>query len=167
VASILEKSWDDSKFNMWRAIFSAIFLDQNVTAEELAWVRSRMESLPFSSDQKQTIEKDINSNPDMHHLFSVIEDKRDRAFVLSQLRVIAHLDGHFSEVEKSAFKKIESLVLKELDLGNLENEISEMEKSSYHEDEVYKVENKDSIFEHMINSFLKFVNPGEHKDPKG
>jgi hypothetical protein len=53
-----------------------------------------------------------------------------------------------------------------LNLKEFEKQAVDAGIQRYHEDEVYKTYNSNSIFEKTFNNFLKFINPGDYKFPK-
>ena len=55
--------------------------------------------------------------------------------------------------------------MKKIDITNLNNLIAEDERASYHEDEVYKVDNKHSFVEKLFKGLQKTLNPGDYKYP--
>lgn len=156
---------NDSKFNMWRACVATILIDGRINPEEDLWLKDHLENLPFSEDQKKRIENDIEDGVKFSDVVSKITDKKDRAFLVHQIRVISHLDHDFSDEEKQLLKTFEKHVLSGLNLPEIEAQIAQMEKDSYHEDEVYKTDNPSSVFESTTKAFLKFVNKGDYKLP--
>lgn len=155
----------ESKFNMWRSCVAAVHLDNLVTGEERKWVEEKIRKLPLSNDQRLILIADLETKVDFEEAFKKITDKKDLAFLLNTLRVIAYLDKDFSDVEKTSFKKLEAIVLKGINLEAITAEVEAMELQSYHEAEVYKNNNRASIFERVYHSFMKFINPGEYKFP--
>jgi len=61
---------------------------------------------------------------------------------------------------------LENKILSNINLASIEKEIRVMEKHSYHEDEVYKINNQSSLFELIYKEFMRFIHPGEYKFPK-
>lgn len=158
--------FNESKFNMWRACIAAIWADGKVAEEEKNWAQKKIDSLPFTDEQKAILTNELAKQADFGSIVANISDKRDRAFLAHQIRVISHLDDHFSDEEKGLLNGWREIVLAGVDLGELEAVIAADEKASYHEDEVYKIVNKNSIFERAIQSARKVLNPGDYKFPK-
>lgn len=157
--------FNDSKFHMWRGCVAAVWADGVVSSEEREWVLKKIEGLPFTPEQKETLLKDLEGRGDFAEIVSKITDKKDRAFLAHQIRVIGNLDKNYSEEEKKLFSAWHDSVMKGVDLSELEKIVAEDEKLSYHEDEVYKAHNKTSIFERTFRSVQKFLNPGDYKFP--
>ena len=158
--------YNESKFNMWRACIGVIWIDGIVGSEEEKWILDKISNLKFTDEQKQTLLSDLENNINFEEVLSKITDKKDRAFLAHQIRVISHLDNDFSSEEKELLENWNRLVLNGVDLKELEGVISILERESYSEDEIYKVGNKHSLFENVHKSFQKFVNPGDYKFPK-
>ena len=53
-----------------------------------------------------------------------------------------------------------------LDISAIENQISEMENESYHEDNVYKQTDEHSLLEKMYRGTQKYCNQGNYKKPE-
>lgn len=158
--------FNDSKFCMWRACIGIVWLDGKVTSEESQWVLDKVSNLAFTQEQRSILQKDLEQNLDMKSVLSGITDKKDRAFLSHQIRVISHLDHDFSTIEKETLKKWNDLVLKGIDFDELNEEVEQIEKSYFSENHVYKNYNKNSIFEAAVNHFKKITNKGDYKYPK-
>lgn len=158
--------FNESKFNMWRACVGVIWIDGEVSSEEKEWILDKINSLPFTEDQKKTLLEDVSNNVDFMSIIPKITDKKDRAFLAHQIRVIGHLDNDFSGEEKIILESWNKKVLDGVNLDELNSLIEKMELDSYHEDNVFENVNKASIFESSINKFLKVVNPGDYVMPK-
>ena len=156
----------ESKFNMWRACVSIVHLDSVVTSEERKWVEEKILKLPLTIDQAAILKADLAKPLNFEEAFKKVTDKSDLAFVLNTLRVVGHLDKNFSTTEKESFNKLEKIILANLDLKAMAAEVEAIELASYHEDEVYKNNNRESIFELLFHTFMKFLNPGDYKFPK-
>lgn len=143
---------NDSKFNMWRGCMATIHADGSVSKEEKAWAEEKIESLPFSDEQRKIIHEDLSHGLDINTIIPAITHKPDLAFLLHLIRTIGNLDGCFNENEKSVFNTLEKKIMSNLDLGAFEKEIQLMEDNS----NLPKKEenfNKRSIFENTINNF--------------
>lgn len=158
--------FNESKFNMWRACIGAIWIDGELDVTEEKWISEKINNLPFTEEQRETLRSDLKGNIDFDQVLANITDKKDRAFLAHQMRVIGHLDQDFSQHEKDLYESWNKLVLKGVDLEALEKIIEEDEKASYHEDEVYKVNNRHSIFERVHRSVQRALNPGDYKFPE-
>ena len=165
-ANILKQSLTPSKFNMWRASFAVVYLDQKVAPEEQKWIDSKLKLIPFDKEQRKILDADLKGTFNFDDIVAGITDKKDLAFLLYQIRVISNLDLDFSAQEKKAYGKVEKQIMSGLDMAKLEEQAETMEKESYNESEVYKVHNKASLLEAVHMKFLKFLNPGDYKFPK-
>lgn len=157
---------DSSKFHLWRACFLFCRIDGVVNAAEKKWMSEKIMTLPFTPDQKKILLDDERSSPNIDLLVPEITKPSDRAFLIDQMRVLAKIDGSVSEEEKAKIESFRQKVLAKVDLNKLEKTIAEDEKASYHEDEVYKVDNESSWFERLHRYVQKTANPGDYKIPK-
>lgn len=157
---------EDSKFNLWRACFSFCFVDGFLSPDEKKWIDEKIKALPFSDNQKTLLMKDLIAPPAIEDLLPLISKPSDRGFLVNQIRMIAHIDHHLTSDEKSKIELVRSKILGEIDLQRLEQIIAEDEKASYHENEIYKVDNKHSYIEQVVKKLLKIANPGDYKFPK-
>lgn len=158
--------YNDSKFHMWRACIGCIWIDGRVDLDERMWIEEKIKNLDFTNEQKEILKNDLESNVNMEEVLEKITDQKDRAFLAHQIRVIGNLDSNFSSDEKKLLEKWNKKVLEKVNLDYYNKLIEEDEKASYHEDEVYKVHNKHSIFEAIHREIQRFLNPGDYKFPE-
>lgn len=156
---------ESSKFNLWRACIAFTSIDREVASEEEAWIKTKLDTLKFTPEQLTVIEKDLKNPPQLESLLAAITRPSDRAFLIDQMRQLSRLDGTLSPVERDKIEKLKTIVLSKVNLTSLEQEIALDEKASYHEDEVYKVDNPGSLFETLIRHLQKKANPGDYKFP--
>ncbi len=159
-------TYNESKFHMWRACIGVVWVDGDLDANEENWVLEKIKNLNFTDEQREILKQDLKGSIDFPKIVSKITDKKDRAFLVHEIRVIGHLDDDYSSHEQELLNSWREFVLKGVDLVELEKIIAEDEKASYHEDEVYKVHNKHSRFERIYRAAQKIMNPGDYKFPK-
>ena len=157
---------DLSKFNLWRACFSFCHVDAKLAAEEKKWLMEKSHLLKFTPEQKETLMGDLKNPPVIKMILPLITKPSDRAFLIDQMRFIAHIDGNLSPEEKAKITEIKNIVLSKINLTALEQQIAADEMASYHEDEVYKVDNDASFFERLHRYAQKIRNPGDYKLPE-
>mgnify|MGYP000070699345 CR=1 FL=1 len=155
----------ESKFNMWRASFSVVWIDGVLSDQEVDWINKKLSSLSFNQQQREIIQKDLEAQTPFNEIVPLVTHKPDRAFLAHQMRVISHLDG-LDEIEKKAISNWKDAILKNIDLKKLEDEIAKDEMASYHEDEVFRVYNKSSVLERVHKAVAKIMNAGDYKLPK-
>ena len=109
---------------------------------------------------------DLRSPPDFTSLLPLITKPADRSFLINHMRVLAKIDDNLSIEEKAKIEEVKTAVLSQLNFKELNQRIADDEKASYHEDEVYKVDNKHSYAEAVIKNLQKALNPGDYKKPK-
>ncbi len=157
---------DDSKFNLWRATFSFCFVDGFLSKEEQSHIEEKLRILKFDEGQKSILMKDLRSPPDFNSLLPLITKPADRSFLINHIRVLAKIDDKLSMEEKAKIEEVKVAVISKLNMPELNQIIADDEKASYHEDEVYKVDNKHSYIEAVVKSLQKALNPGDYKLPK-
>lgn len=112
--------YDESKFNVWRACIGVIWSDGKVDPQERSWIEDRIEKLLFTPEQKQTLKSDLETNIDFKAVVDKISRPADRAFLVHQIRVISHMDGHQSPEEQKLLKTWSDYVLNKVDASALE-----------------------------------------------
>jgi hypothetical protein len=163
---------NNQKFLLWKLAINVIHVDGRVAPEEKEWFHQKIKHLAnnkilnFSEDQMNQLEGILevpssNILNDFHNLTS----PADAAQLLHFIRLIGHVDGHYAVTEKDIFKTVEAEILKNIDLKAVTEKVNLMEKESYHEKEVYKLDNPGSFFEHAFKTLLKLINPGDYRDP--
>lgn len=156
---------DSSKFNVWRACFAFCQIDKELAQEERKWIEEKSNTLNFTNEQRTILLGDLNSPPEIHSILPLITKPSDRAFLVDQMRFLSRIDGTFSPEEKKKIEEIRSIVLSKVNLAAAEAQVAADELASYHEDEVYKVNNKHSFFERLHRFAHKTINPGDYKLP--
>lgn len=161
------------KFKLWRLALSTIHLDGKVTPEEEAWFDKTVNQLSansvldFSDEQVQEL-KNVLKKP----VNSFIEEARnlknpaDCSMLLHYLNMASQLDSDYSDEEKKHYHELQKACLEGVEVNDIQKRVQQMEKASYHEDEVYRVQNSSSIFEAAFKTILKVFNSGEYKSPK-
>ena len=163
---------NSEKFKLWKLALSAIHIDGKVTKEEEKWFHEKISVLAenkilnFTPEQIDQLQEVMHS-PGLNFLedFRSLSNPADCSFLVHLLRIISHLDKDFSEEEKSLYQDLEKACLEKVNLNEVEEKIKVMEKESYHEDEVYKVDNPKSLFESFFMKILRSINPGDYKFP--
>ena len=152
----------ESKFNMWRACVAIIHADGKVDPAEQKWFNERIDFGGFSEEQRSALKEDMQTGVSFSDVIGKVTEKKDRAFLLSQVRVISNLDHDFSDVEKNIYHDLEKDVLADVDVDHMEEVIADMEQQSFKEDENYKNHNKNSWMEWMFNSFTSWYPDEDH-----
>jgi hypothetical protein len=148
------KNMDDSAFNMWRAAIAVTQADGKITESEQKWIDQKLANLPFSQEQRDIIHSDIHNGINFEEAYSKITNAKNRAFLIHLIRTLGHIDQDFSSEEKEIYKRTQDKVLKNINLNEHQETISEMENQSY---KTYKRTNPDSIFEHIFIQLEKIL----------
>lgn len=146
--------YNESKFNMWRACFAALWADGKLSAEEKEWALKKINALRFTDEQRQVLLSELESEADFSSIVENITNKNDRAFLAHQIRVISHLDGDFSPEEKRLLNEWKSVVMQGVDQAKVQ-ELLELDRE---EEELKSAElsNKSSLFEKAFRTAQKF-----------
>ena len=114
---------NDSQFYMWRAIFALAHADDVVSDEELRFMAETLEDLPFSVEQKATLEQDAKEEQSVEVMFKKISDPVDQAGFFKFASKIAHIDGDFGEEEQEVMLRLKRLHLEDVDIDALVGKI--------------------------------------------
>ena len=142
--------YNESKFNMWRACISTIWIDGEVSLEEKSWIEGKINNLKFTDEQKQTLISDFKNKTSIKDIVANISDRKDRAFLLHQIRVISHLDNDYSVKEQELFSNWEKIVKEGLDLESALKEVDTI-------NEKFDKNHKDTFFEATIKQIDKLI----------
>ena len=133
------KEIDESKFNLWRAVVSLSHVDGSVLEEESAWIRGMLIRLPFTDEQREVLEHEIDNEADIHGLIEKITDRKDKATLLHFANTLFKVDGHFDCKEKGVFKKIEGEILQNSEVATAVKTFKDMARDgSLDEDNIPK-----------------------------
>jgi hypothetical protein len=130
-------------------------VDKVLAEKERDWIESKSELLSFTPEQKAQLLSDLVNPPNLIELLTHITRPSDRAFLVDQMRVLAHMDGMMDQEEKKKIDEIRSLVLSKIDLPSVEKEIVALEKA--HQNDSFKVYNKASYLESLHKKILKTI----------
>jgi hypothetical protein len=142
--------YNESKFNMWRACISTIWIDGEVSPEEKSWIENKINTLKFTEEQKIVLSSDFKDKTPIKDIVHNISDRKDRAFLLHQIRVISNLDNDYSETEQQLFTQWEKIVKDGLDLESALKELNIINVS-------FDKGHKDTFFEATIKQIDKLI----------
>jgi tellurite resistance protein len=148
------KVYNESKFNMWRACFAALWADGKLTSEEREWALKKINTLRFTDEQKQALLEELETQADFLSIVEKVTNKSDRAFLAHQIRVISHLDGHFSPEEKELLENWRSVVMQGVEDSKIK-ELLALDALD-EEERADEVANKSSLFERAFRTAQKF-----------
>jgi hypothetical protein len=157
---------DKNKFNLWRASFSFCFVDGFLSSEEKSWIETKMNDLPLTPAQKSMLMNDLLNPPNISALLPQITNPVDRGFLVNNIRMLAKIDQDLNASEKAKIEQVTKEILAKIDLVQLNQVIQDDEHASYHEDEVYKIDNKHSYTEAILKRLSRFINRGDYKYPE-
>ncbi|NCT41111.1 MAG: TerB family tellurite resistance protein [Alphaproteobacteria bacterium] len=109
----------DSQFYMWRTIFALAHADDIVTTEELRFMAEALEDIPFSDEQKETLQRDAKEEQSVEEMFKKITDPVDQAGFFKFASKIAHIDGDYGEEEQEVMLRLARIHLESVDIDEL------------------------------------------------
>lgn len=125
---------DESRFNMWRALFAMAHADHVVSAEEKAFLYRILAEEPFTPRQRTILEDDMEHAQNISDLFSRITEADDRSEFFYYARALVWCDGNFDEQEQRILMILRKTHFNETDLealrGDLDLSVDEDEKES-------------------------------------
>ncbi|MBT3236200.1 MAG: hypothetical protein HN353_09650 [Bdellovibrionales bacterium] len=160
------------KFKLWRLALATIHVDGKVTAEEEEWFNTSISKLEinkilnFSTQQIEDLRESLHTLANKFiEEFRSIKKPSDRSILLHIIKIACYTDDEFSPEERELYRELEIACHENIDIEAVKRQTYAMEIESYHEDEVYKVNNPNSVFERVFMSILKLLNPGDYKFP--
>lgn len=97
---------DQKTFGLWRAVFALSHADGVVSVEEKGYIEGMMEVFKFSSKQRQIIEDDLSSQPNIEELFAALDTAECKRQFFIMAKNIVWCDGEFHEQEKRVLDNI-------------------------------------------------------------
>lgn len=113
------KEIDDSKFNMWRAIVALVHADGKQHPDEDQFLSETFSKLPFTTQQRQTLEQDLKSSKDVEKFYDKISLPADRSYFIYFARLLFWSDGDFHRQEEAIFSRLHSKTMSKVDLENV------------------------------------------------
>jgi uncharacterized membrane protein YebE (DUF533 family) len=104
-----ENTINDSRFNMWRAVFAMAHVDGFLAIEEQGMLYNYIEQNPFSEEQKDALREDVATPQDVVERFEGIEEQDDRVLFFELARAIVWCDGNFDEQEQQILDKLKEI----------------------------------------------------------
>lgn len=108
-----------SEFFMWRTLFAITHADGLVSNEEVRYMAEALEDVPFSDEQRKTLNEDIKTPKDPAEMFSGISDVRDQARFFQIARDVVHIDGEYGTAEQDLMLKLKRLHVQNADIDKL------------------------------------------------
>ena len=116
----------DSQVTMWETVVALIHADGKVHKEEDLFLKDRFEKLDITPEQKQTLQRHIETPGNPRELFKKITAPRDRAQLIYFARLLFFSDGEFCDQEKLVLDHLESEVMGKADITAAMHEIDKV-----------------------------------------
>lgn len=145
---------DEEMFHLWRAVFSLVHADKEVSPEELQYVEAMVDVFRFSSKQKKTIKEDMKKPRDVVRLFRKIKGKAHRRQFFILARTILWCDGFLHDLESKAIQRIVKDIGQEAD--NYANELRWIERKPILESHLTPEEAEERMMQDVVAKMLSF-----------
>ncbi|MCD8496607.1 MAG: TerB family tellurite resistance protein [Alphaproteobacteria bacterium] len=99
---------DGEMFALWRAVFSLVHADNEVTEEERGYIDGMMHVFRFSDEQKAVVARDVEDAPDTISLFNAMRSERHQKQFFVMARTVLWCDGEFQEEEQAVVERLRS-----------------------------------------------------------
>jgi len=119
------KSFSESRFNMWRCVAGLAHADEQVTEEERVFILSKIKKMSIEEDKKDVLRKDLESGNDINALFSSITEPASRTELIYFSRLLFWSDGEFALQEEKILEKIREDVLGKIDLEKIMHDVDD------------------------------------------
>ncbi len=121
----MNKTVNESRFYMWRAIFAMAHADGIVTAEESDFLNEYLSNVSFSEEQLNILKEDLKNPQDTSDMFSKITEQSDRAQFFYFALMLAWSDGDFDEQEKVILDNLRLSHIANLNLEQISKSVRE------------------------------------------
>ncbi len=102
-----------SKFYMFRTLYSLLHADNIITDEELDFMKNVLEDVELSDEQSDIFYDDIKNPKDAVEMFKGITDDSDKSAFFSFAYDLVLTDGNYHTKEYKVIKSLQSLYDKE------------------------------------------------------
>lgn len=109
----------ESEFYMWRTLFAIAHADNVLSNEEIRFMAEVLEDVPFSDEQRDTLNDDIYVVKNPSAMFEHITDPKDQARFFKHARELVWIDGDFADEEKEVMLKLTKTHLQTVDFDQL------------------------------------------------
>ncbi len=109
----------ESRFYMWRTLFSVAHADNVVTDEEIAFMAHILEDINFTDEQTTLLKDDIINPKNVEDMFRGVTDQHDRKEFFGFARDLVWVDGDFGAQEQSVMIKLLQNHFEDIDFDEL------------------------------------------------
>mgnify|MGYP006288531347 CR=1 FL=1 len=149
-ASSAEESVPHSRYTMIRCVIAIAHADGIMHDAEIAYIESFILRMPFSQEQENQLERDIDHPQDVMSLFREINDPVIRGQVLYFCRLMAFKDGVKDPSEDDILKKLHAEIMDGVDMDAIRQETQETINKEMILHDIEMAENRPRRGNHMI-----------------
>ncbi|MCD8562808.1 MAG: TerB family tellurite resistance protein [Alphaproteobacteria bacterium] len=99
---------DAEMFALWRAVFSLVHADNEVTDEERDYIEGMMQVFRFSEEQRAVVARDLLEAQDVVVFFNALKSERHQKQFFVMARTVLWCDGEFQEEEQAAVERLKA-----------------------------------------------------------
>lgn len=99
---------DAETFKLWRAVFSLVHADNDVSEEERGYIEGMMHVFRFSDDQRKIVANDIENPADVVGYFAALKSERHQKQFFIMARTVLWCDGEFQDAEREAVQRLKT-----------------------------------------------------------
>lgn len=109
----------ESQFHIWRALFALVHADGIVTNEEIRFMVEALEDIPFTTEQREILTKDIAEAQPVELMYAHITDSSDQALFFEFARKLVWVDGDYGAEEQDIMLKLKAMHVKNTNIDDL------------------------------------------------
>jgi uncharacterized membrane protein YebE (DUF533 family) len=149
-----------SRYSMWRAVIALAHADHVVMQAEKDFIMNKLDSVPFSSEQRTQLLEDMDESPDIEALLPEVTEPVDRSMLVYYGRLLVWSDGEYALQEE---KLIKLLNLNAMSQINLDDALRESKNYARHYADHYEQSRQEEEADHgplltPFSWFHEFIN---------
>ncbi len=94
---------------MWRAVFAFSFVDNSLSLEEQEMLKSYLNSVPFSTAQRETLKSDFKKPQDVEAMYRKITQPEHRKRFCVLARALVWCEGDMDRQEEQILRRVACL----------------------------------------------------------
>lgn len=123
----MSKPITDSRFYMWRTLFSVAHADNVVTDEEIEFMAHILEDVDFTDEQTDILKDDIVNPKNVELMFQGVTDQKDRIEFFDFARDLVWVDGDFGSEEQSVMIKLQQQHINRVNVDDMMEQIATLQ----------------------------------------
>lgn len=141
---------DAEMFKLWRAVFSLVHVDGEVSPDEREYIDAMMDVFHFSAEQRGVVEGDLKAPGDVVSFFKAITSVQHRRQFFVMARTIVWCDGVFHDDERAALETVKAALGSQV--SEYESEIRFMDRKPA----LPEGSNQESMMQGVVRQMVDF-----------